>query len=246
MADKRPKAPTLTTPVGIFKWPKVTKIDYGTEKFPKVDGEFNLTVILNRTDPAVITFLAKCSVFMDEAEAAAPGLFAKLGLKARKTLEAKNKDTGGIVRNEFFSEVYDEETEEVTGQIEMKFKMQASGIRKKDGTKWSAKPGLFDAKMNPLPKSVDIWGGSSGKVSFETGPYFVEGTGAYGIQRRLKAVQVTDLVSAGQRTAAQYGFEEEEGFDAADLPPPDEDDEPAQRGRQPDAATDEAAAHGDF
>lgn len=45
--SKFKKRPTYTTPTGTFKYPALTKPDYGNEKFPKPDGEFKTRVIMS-------------------------------------------------------------------------------------------------------------------------------------------------------------------------------------------------------
>src|SRR5699024_3019131 len=86
------------------------------------------------------------------------------------------------------------------------------------GRRWNRKPQFFDAKGKPMLKVPDIWGGTVGKVSFSfvTDGYFIPGTGACGISLQLEAVQIIDLVSAGQRSADDYGFGEEEGYEHDD------------------------------
>lgn len=211
--DKRVKRPTFTTPVVTFKYPKLNEVDFGTDKFPKPNGEYNVRGIAVATDPAVRALIAKIEPLMREAQAEAEAKYAELKVDVKKKLIAKNGKSG-ITENAFFHPIYDEETEAETGEIEFRFKMTASGVRKRDDKPWSRKPGLFDAGRNPLPKTVSIWGGTKGKVSFTAEPYWVAGQGAYGVSLRLEAVQVIDLVSAGQRSASSYGFEDEDGFTA--------------------------------
>ena len=101
-----------------------------------------------------------------------------------------------------------------------KFKMKASGKDKKTGKPWSRKPTIFDAKGKPMTPVPSIWGGTIGKVSFEVGPYFVQGQAMAGISLSLNAVQIIELRSGGGGTAESYGFGEEDGYeyDEADAP----------------------------
>lgn len=213
--QKNPDQQTLFTPRGTLKWPKLTEPDHGTEKYPSKHeaGEYKTKLVLDRADKGVETFLAKIDTAMERAKELAEEAFKELDVKSRKGLEAK----GGITADLPYSEIYDEETEEPTGQVEMLFKMVAGGVRKKDKKPWSAKPDLFDAKGKPLGKKIAIWGGSTAIINFELTPYFVPGTGKYGLSRRLNAAQIIALVSAGgTKSASSYGFGEQEGFDSSE------------------------------
>src|SRR6202035_5432901 len=83
--------------------------------------------------------------------------------------------------------------------------------------KWSRRPAIFDAKGTSLKNCPTIWGGTVGKVGFSVveGGYFIPGTGAVGLKLGLEGVQIIDLRSGAARTAAQMGFDAEEGFDGS-------------------------------
>ncbi len=220
--EKNPDAVTLNAPPGILKWPKLNEPDYGTEKFPDPAGSFNTRVVYDGSAPAVVKFTDRLDKMMERAREIAEEKFAALSVKARKALE-KDGVTGPRPEAPY-SPVYDEDTEEETGEIEMRFKRKYSGEYKngpKAGKKWYAKIGLFDSARPPKPlkKGIEIWGGSTAIINAEFEPYFVDGTGKYGLQRRLNAVQVLDLVSAGgERSASSYGFEgSDDGFDSSGL-----------------------------
>lgn len=207
MADKKAKRKTFVSPKGIFKYPALTSPDYGNDSFPKPDGEYKVTLILDQKDADKL--VEKLQPLYDEAMEAAEEEFGKMKVASRKKL-------GEVKPNDLFTEVYDPETEEPTGQVEFKFSMKASGVAKKTGKKWERKPALFDAKGNPMKKIAAIWGGTIGKVSFTTSPYFIPGTAAAGLKLQLEAAQIIELVAGGQRNASGYGFEEEDGFEYAE------------------------------
>lgn len=220
---KNPDQLRLFTPRGTLKWPKLTEPDHGTAKYPSKyeAGEYKTKLVLDRADKGVESFLAKIDAQMDRALELAEEAFKELDVKTRKGLEAK----GGITADLPYSEIYDEQTEEPTGQVEMLFKMVAGGIRKKDKKPWSAKPDLFDAKGKPLTSKIAIWGGSTAIINFDLSPYFAPGTGKYGLSRRLKAAQIIELVSAGgTKSASSYGFGEQEGFDSSEYADEAEDE----------------------
>lgn len=212
MPNPKKQAPRFVTPRLILKWPKLHQIDFGTNEYPKPDGEYSTRGVMQADDREVQAFLKKLQPLYDEAMAMAEEEFKKLKVETRKKL-------GGVKANSLFTTLYDQETEEPTGEIEMKFAMKASGTVQKGpraGTVWKAKPDIFDAKGRPMVKVPEIWSGTIGKISFETNPYFIPGTGAAGLRLKLKGVQVIDLVAAGQRSASSYGFGEEEGYEYDD------------------------------
>ncbi|MER8421835.1 hypothetical protein [Mesorhizobium sp. M1329] len=214
--DTKKKLPQFTTPRGIFVYPKLTEPDYGTKDYPKPDGEYSLKFRLSLEDAEafvdrkikhgdeMVSLQSLYNAAMQDAERQ----FAELKVESRKKL-------GSVKPNDLFTVLYDQETEEPTGEVEFKFKMKASGEFKqgpKAGKKWSRKPDLFDAKGRKIGNGVNIWGGSEGKVSFATREYFVAGTAAAGLTLMLGGVQVIELVTNGSRAANSYGFGEEEGY----------------------------------
>lgn len=216
MADKKKSFPKFTSPKGTFRYPKLVEPDYGNEKFPKPDGEYKVDLILSAEDAKPL--IDKLQPLHDQALQDAQVEFDKLPVKTRKEFEKKG--VTGPVANSFFSEIYDEETEEPTGDVYFRVKMKASGKNKKTGKVWKRKPAIFDAKGKPMVNPPDIWGGSTGKVSFEVVPYFIAGTAAAGLRLSLSAAQIIDLRSGGGGNADSYGFGEEEGYeyDESDAP----------------------------
>lgn len=207
MADKKPKNPEFTSPRGTYVYPKLNEPDYGTDEFPKPDGEYSLRLRL--TEAEAEPLLEKLKPLLQAAYEEGRAKFAELPVATRKKL----KD---ITENELFQVEYDKETEEPTGNVLFKFAMKASGKSKKTGKEWSRKPVIFDAKGKKMVNAPAIWGGTVGKVSFEVRPYFIVGSGAAGLKLGLNAVQIIDLVSGGGRDAEGYGFGEEDGYEADD------------------------------
>lgn len=183
---KREKAPRLTMPKGVAIFPWLNRAD---TKY-KPAGEYRVKVRYQREDvEEIITKL-------DE-------------LKEKALAEAKKnpKNKGKKVRdNDYYTTVVDDNGDE-TGEVEFSFKRLAAGTRK-DGTKWTAKPDLFGPDGKKLDADVLIFGGSVIRVSFEVVPYDTPAAGA-GISLRLMAVKVVEL-SEGNRSAASYGFEDDE------------------------------------
>lgn len=236
MADtkksKRPPKIKGTSPVGVFAWPKINKPDFGNEDYPKPAGEFSVVLVMDKDTPEFSAFVEKYQPMHDKAVAKAKTLFKDLKPETRKKLEKK----GGVTVNDLYTELLDENTEEPTGKVKIKFAMTASGERKSDGTKWFARPAAFDAKGQPIPlffkapgkphdgkpipSAPQIWNGTQGRVAFAVGVhddgtpgYFISGTGAAGLKLGLEAVKVLVLKSGGDRDASSYGFDgEDEGY----------------------------------
>jgi hypothetical protein len=209
--NNRPQPVKGRTPKGTFKWPKITEPDYGTKDYPKPDGEYSVKVVFSAADPEHQRFRARMEKAAEIGYATGRAEFAKL----KPAMQKKLKD---VTEQPVFEDIVDEDGNE-TGEFEMKVKVKASGERKKGpkaGTRWTRKVPIFDAKGQQIKKSIDVWGGTTGKVSFTYMPegYFIPATGLCGIALKLEAVQIIDLVQGGARSASEYGFEEEEGFSA--------------------------------
>jgi hypothetical protein len=229
--EKKPKRITHNSPKGVFSWPKLNEVDYGTEKYPVKDGQYVVNLVVPAADKATKAFIKLLEPLWREALEEGKQKFGELSVAQRKKLKA-------VTENPFFTEEFDQETEEPTGNIIFKFKMAASGKYRegrKAGQTWTAKPNVFDASGELLKKLPSIWSGTVGKVAFYTRPYFIDGSGAAGLTLALSAVQIIDLVSEGERSAGSYGFGKEEGYKAED----NEDDETSDEDENDDDTSDE-------
>jgi hypothetical protein len=251
--EAKKKDPEFRTPRMVWDYPKLDKADYGTKDYPKPQGEYSVQARGKADDPRIKALLEQLAPLFDGAVEEGKKAFKELKVDARKKLEAKN-GKGGIQVNDLFTTLYDQETEEPTGEIKFKFAMAASGKYKDKGTgkdkTWTAKPRIFDAKGQPIVKVPEIWGGSEGIVAFSARPYFIPGTGAVGLKLKLLAAQLCKLVQGGGRDAAGYGFGQEEGgYEHTDSVGDDEeetstDDADGEDSQADDASTDET--EGDF
>lgn len=203
MDHKKRKFKQAVTPVGTFKFPKLVEPDYGTKDYPNPNGAYSVRLVMPADDEMTKRFIASLQPEYAAALAEADEAFSKLKIETRKKLKS-------VTQNPLFTELFDKETEQPTGEIEFKFSMAASGVygdkHPKKGQKWTAKPHLFDAKGNRMVNPPAIWGGTTGRVSFEMRPYFINGTGAAGLSLRLVGVQIIELRTAGERTADSLGF----------------------------------------
>lgn len=193
----KPKRERYLSPKGIAVWPRLNEPD---TKF-KPEGEYSVTLAYDGDDRAVRDLIAKLEKRRDE-------LFEQW-----LSENPKKKKVATVAP--VFTEELDDNGDE-TGRVLLKFKMRASGTSKKTGKKWTMRPDIFDARGRKLTNPPKIGGGSTLKVSFEVGGAFVESAKQFYLSLRLVAVQVIDLVEFGSRSAADYGFGEEDGFEADD------------------------------
>src|ERR1044072_6073546 len=128
--QKRKKLPAYTSPKGTFRFPKLSEVDYGTDKYKKPDGEYSVQLVFEKESPEAQALIAKLTPHLKEAEAEAAEKFKALSVKARKEFEKKANPITGPQMNSLYQTLYDKETEEETGEIAFKFAMRASGIRK--------------------------------------------------------------------------------------------------------------------
>lgn len=206
------KRPTYTSPKGVFKYPSLSKPDYGNEKFPKPDGEFKTSLVVALADAQDL--INKLTPEWEAAIEAGLADFAKLPLPSRKKL-------GALKEQMFYETEFDPETEEETGNVIFKFKTKYKITDAKTKEIRFNKIGLFDSATPPKPLAANtaIYGGTVGKLAFQASPYFVSGQGMAGITLRLSAAQIIVLVGPGNRTAESFGFGGEDGgFEGSDEP----------------------------
>ena len=103
---------------------------------------------------------------------------------------------------------YDQEGNQ-TYLIEFKIKLKAK-VNRQDGTSFSQKPIVVDAKRQPLNPDIAVGNGSDVKVAFEPRPYVMNSTKQVGVSLRMKGVQVINLVEYGNSVSTM--FDEEDGY----------------------------------
>jgi hypothetical protein len=216
VAEKK-KTEVFVTPRGTARYPRLNAPD---NKFNPDKPVYKVDLVLAGADADKL--IEKINTAMAESAKAAKA-------------DPKNKIKGApkIADPPYKALLNDQEEE--TGETKFSFKMSASGTRK-DGSKWTARPALFDARQQPIKKNVG--GGSEIKVDYEMYPFYTAMVGA-GVSLRLKAVQVLKLVEFGERDAKGYGFGEEEGYTADDA-------EEAAPDRSVEEAAQGAPSEGDF
>lgn len=172
----------------------------------KPEGVYECTCRFDPDDDAVQEVITTLTKLRDEYTKEKRAELAEGDGKAKK--KAKELTTVDIGRPDV-----DDDGEE-TGLLLLKGKTTASGT-KKDGSTWTRKPAIFDAKGKKLTNPPSIFGGSEVKMAVTAAPYYTPKDNEVGITLYLDAVQVLKLVSGnGDGEAKDYGFGEEEGFEA--------------------------------
>lgn len=243
MADTKPQLIKIMTPKGASRFASLTTPD---TKFDP-EGIFKTGIILPADSANQDSGKYKGQGIMDMLNEAAEDIFAKTKadleeslktLKGEKLAKAK-KALAELKKGDLpASPEYDEDGNE-TGNIILNFKMKAQRKDKKTGKVTKMYPKLFDAAGKPLPKGIDIWGGSLIKVAGSLNPFYIPGTNTCGVGLRLAAVQVIELRSSGGGDAASYGFGKEDGYEAPES-------EGAQEGFEDESGSDEGDGEEDF
>lgn len=192
-----------TTPRGTFSWPRLNTPD---TKFDAA-GKYSCKLVLDGSDPVVQAFVAEMEKARDDFLAATVETL-KSEKKAALAMELKAGEVIKIDR--------DQETGEETGKLIFMASMKASGTRK-DGSAWTQKPDIFDAKGKKLDRPPVISGGTEGKLSVEIEPFINQTSKQAVLSIRLKAAQILRLASGGARTFSDHGFEAEEGDELDDV-----------------------------
>jgi hypothetical protein len=110
----------------------------------------------------------------------------------------------------------DKDTEEPTGQIQVKFKHYAKGFNPKTNSAWDIKPAVFDSLGKPVPDEIRttkmIGRGSIVKVSYDMVAYTFGGQ--VGARFELRATQLVKPIffSGDSRADSFEGDVEEDGF----------------------------------
>ena len=124
--------------------------------------------------------------------------------------EIKNspKKKAALSTRKGYDHNYDQDGNQ-TDLIEFKVKLKAK-VNRQDGTSFSQKPIVVDAKRKPLNPDIAVGNGSDVKVAFEPRHYVMNSTKQVGVSLRLKGVQVINLVEYGNNVSSM--FDEEDGY----------------------------------
>ena len=98
------------------------------------------------------------------------------------------------------------------GQIIIKTKLKG-GVMTKADKEYLFSVALYDAQGKPLPKDVQVWGGSKVNAAFRPNFWYSAALG-FGVSFELAAVQVLELANqqVSEQSAESFGFTAEEGY----------------------------------
>jgi hypothetical protein len=198
MANTKREAP-LITPPGIAVYPHLNKAD---SKFNEDKPKYHCKLRFNpTTDPRWAEFVDKLRTALAE----------KLAAQKAKPENAKIAKLPWKAKYEAIREVTDDDGN-LTGELEIIAKMNASYTDKKSGKAVAMKPGICDSKGNELKNPPAIWGGSKLKLAIRPG---VQNTGKeYTEFLQLSGVQIIQLVTGtGGNVGSMFGADEEGGFE---------------------------------
>jgi hypothetical protein len=101
---------------------------------------------------------------------------------------------------------------EKDGQIIINTKLKG-GHKTKEGREFIFNVAMYDAAGKPLPKDVQVWGGSKVNVAFRPHFWYTDLMG-FGVRFEIAAVQVIELANGGvsEQSAESFGFTAEEGY----------------------------------
>jgi hypothetical protein len=184
------------TPAGVFQFPKLTEPDCKFSEY----GEYSVGVVLTGVEAANL---------QDIIEVAYADYYKAECLNHGK--ELKKFETL------CYAPTTDRDKKIVSGSTTFKCKRKAGGMygkgHKKAGQEWEAHFPIFSA-AGTEKVTEPIWGGSVGRVSVTLVPWYTPSLG-FGVRLQIEAVKILELVSDGDKVPSQYGFDDEDGYQAA-------------------------------
>jgi hypothetical protein len=191
-------------------WPALNEPDY---KFKKETGEWHVRLRLDTEALAAFQPVIDAAIELrDEAFEAKKDELTR----QKKGALLKELNVADVIKPEI-----DPETGEETGnyifRAALSYKVEIKN-GPKTGEVFYKKPDLFDAKGKTLKNPPRIGSGSLLKLAVVPMDYWMPKDKTIGVRFELAAVQVIKLVSGGQRSAADYGFGEEDGDEIEDQP----------------------------
>lgn len=184
MATK--EAQLLFTPVGLAKYPYLTRPDAGNEKTGPLDPTYKVNLVFPASSLAAESLLGTIEKAADDAYAAAVKAHPdKRVRKAELPMYRSSGDDTFVLKAKLV------ETREYTEK--------STGQRKS----FKQAPQIVDANGKPWDLHTDIWSDSKIRVQVEVIPYYTGAVGA-GVSLRLKNVQVIEAVN-GTKQASPFG-----------------------------------------
>lgn len=208
MADRKQQ---LHTPRAVFKYCHLNKADTRY----KEEGEYSVTVALDKDLPSTKTLLKKLDALLSEAAEEGQEKFDS-ATGQQKAKYKKAKITEPTVNPVCEDEVDDEG--DPTGRVLLKFKTKASFKDKKTGEMVQKVVKLVDSfgEVIPRKKRPLVYGGSEGRVAFTTGAVFIPKEADVYLSLYLNEVQIAKLVSGGE-SSSSFGAMDDADFSADEL-----------------------------
>lgn len=179
-----------------------------------IEPTYSVTLLMDDS-PEVRQFIGQLDAEMDKAE----------NMAQETANQAKGRSKGKLPtkHDENYGQVYDDDGNPMP-QYFVKAKAKAEGVTQ-SGKAWKFRPTVFDSKGKPWPEKNPplIGNGSVGRLALTA--YAYAAPIGYGVSIRLEAAQIIDLVEYGGRSATDYGFAVEEGYDISDPAPKALDDD---------------------
>lgn len=199
--SQKKSRPSHATPKGAALFAHITEPDYGSEKFPIPAGQYSVTLSLSAADSDKLK--ASLAAELKEAHAYMEEQFA--GMKRISREKHGSPSFTPVCTPEY------DQSDEPTGNFRWRFKTAAFVENRNTGRKQARTVPIFDSMNQRIRLKEEPGNGSIIRVNFVAAPYFVEGQAMGGLSLYLNAVQVIELRKSGERSAADYGFSEEEG-----------------------------------
>lgn len=255
MAKKNRPTP-VTTPVGVASFPWLNRPDISvwnngvkTGEDPN-KGKYKVTLILDKDKPENIAFIERIKEEFTKSVASELARLTAAAKEKGKTIQQAYPaffDKKGEFReaNYPFKDHKEDDTKwAVTFSMNAQYTKKGAGEDGKD-LLVKIKPGLWTADLKKWPPAKIIGGGSLVIVSFVFNPYSMANNGA-GVSLQMQDVQVIKCEAFGERSAAQAGFQRQEGGEnpedddagdtglsnqggGDDVPPPGDNDAPPER-----------------
>lgn len=223
MAERKRK-PIHLTPRGVFKYTHLNKPDFGTKKFPKKEGEFSVTLVLDKDDPKTTAFIEKIEALMPELEEQAQELFDEASARVKAKWKAKK------ITEPVFQPFYQDELDEdgdPTGNLLFRFKTKATYEDKESGQTKTKVIKLLDGRGEVIPnkKRPLVYSGTEGKVAFTVSLSFIPEEAKAFVTFYLAEVKILKLAASTGGRSAFADDDEESDFSSDDLEEREEEDE---------------------
>lgn len=209
----------MKSPKGVMKYAHLNKPDTRYDS----DGVFSVTVLFDKTAPAVVKMIAALDKLHAAALADAEEKWAEIKPAAKKKL-AQKKITEPMLMDYYAEELDD--NDEPTGNIEMRFKTKSQFTSRKTGQVVKKVIPFYDGKGQMIheKKRPLIYGGSEGAVDFGTAPVFIPSSGEAYLAFYLNSVMISKLVTSGS-AGGGWDADEDSDFSGDDLEEYTGDDE---------------------